>query len=717
MNNEQSESQQREEMIRRLMPLSQGPSIPSVQDYAQDRKRVQNVSWPYGSTNETHFGGVQGDPNPATALFPNVDIGLDDVGMLAASVAPGSGDVIAAQDSMKYARQAENARKEGRYLDMPGLYAESIASGFGAVPLFGGMARALKGGVNKAVGAYRSRLEPALENMPQEKMTADQARGYLSKVKGGVSSDELDYTGINAMLKSGQPVTKTGLLDQYNANPLQINDVYKGGRINTEPLTESEAVRKEYLRDLDIHEGRAMTDAEHQEFRNLAVRSNGGERLGEPTKFSDYTLPGGENYRELLMTLPPSYSHMNKLDDALAKESKILDALEAQGVKETDPRWIEAERRFAEAERSQKAGAAKMQSQQDYTSGHYDEPNILAHARYNTRNIDGDKTLFIEEIQSDWHQAGRKKGYNQDVTAVDAAIANKKAEIEGINVERDSAMPAYNLSEINSIDDLPGHTNQESSLYDRYLAANEELKLLLGERASLGAGVPDAPYKATDKWQGLAFRRTVKEAIDQGHDRIAWTPGAVQADRYDLSKQVKMVTYNEKTGDFHAWTPSNTSRSIRDADIIEKNVSPDKLSELVGKDVAEKMMRGEAGATGGRILEGKDLKVGGEGMKSFYDKMMVKTANKFGKKYGAKVEVKEMGTSADIRYSDYNDKWYHYDDGVIDRSKNWDTEDAAKKALNQEVWTIKITPEMKKDLIKGGVALGAAGVMLPGGQE
>ena len=37
----------------------------------------------------------------------------------------------------------------------------------------------------------------------------------------------------------------------------------------------------------------------------------------------------------------------------------------------------------------------------DYQSGHFDEPNILAHFRTTDRTIDGKKTLFVEEIQSD----------------------------------------------------------------------------------------------------------------------------------------------------------------------------------------------------------------------------------------------------------------------------------------------------------------------------
>ena len=46
----------------------------------------------------------------------------------------------------------------------------------------------------------------------------------------------------------------------------------------------------------------------------------------------------------------------------------------------------------------------------DYISSHFSEPNILAHMRVNDRvDADGKKMLLVEEIQSDWHQAGRKK--------------------------------------------------------------------------------------------------------------------------------------------------------------------------------------------------------------------------------------------------------------------------------------------------------------------
>ena len=43
------------------------------------------------------------------------------------------------------------------------------------------------------------------------------------------------------------------------------------------------------------------------------------------------------------------------------------------------------------------------------STSHYNEPNILAHVRFDEREVkNGERVLFIEEIQSDWAQKGKK---------------------------------------------------------------------------------------------------------------------------------------------------------------------------------------------------------------------------------------------------------------------------------------------------------------------
>ena len=48
------------------------------------------------------------------------------------------------------------------------------------------------------------------------------------------------------------------------------------------------------------------------------------------------------------------------------------------------------------------------ETKDNFQSSHFDEPNILVHLRMNTRtDAEGNKVLFLEEVQSDWGQKGK----------------------------------------------------------------------------------------------------------------------------------------------------------------------------------------------------------------------------------------------------------------------------------------------------------------------
>jgi hypothetical protein len=53
-----------------------------------------------------------------------------------------------------------------------------------------------------------------------------------------------------------------------------------------------------------------------------------------------------------------------------------------------------------------------------FRSSHFDQPNILAHVRFNERtDAEGKRVLFIEEIQSDWAQKGKREGFRRALQA------------------------------------------------------------------------------------------------------------------------------------------------------------------------------------------------------------------------------------------------------------------------------------------------------------
>ena len=140
------------------------------------------------------------------------------------------------------------------------------------------------------------------------------------------------------------------------------------------------------------------------------------------------------------------------------------------------------------------------------------------------------------------------------------------------------------------------------------------------------------------------LKRMVRHAAENGYDQLAWTPGDVQADRYDLSKQAETSFTTTKvqrdlTGirQGQRFTASSTRVKLRDPrpasrTIIGKDAADEQLNNPAAKKAAWRHHRSTE-----TILTGQDLKVGGEGMRAFYDKMLVDKANAIGKKYGARV--------------------------------------------------------------------------------
>ena len=203
-----------------------------------------------------------------------------------------------------------------------------------------------------------------------------------------------------------------------------------------------------------------------------------------PPKWAKYTVPGGENYREVLLTLP----------------------------------------------KTKDGGEFK------YTT-HFDEKNILAHVRLTDR-VDGQgrKTLFIEEVQSDWHQQGRERGYKQKLDL--DALGKKQYDVTSrYNALRKEFLAGISDKEEKSLLDVPiteAHDNTEvwnKLTPEMQAAANEWLdtqKLLYTNAKA----VADAPFKNTEAWAALAMKRMIRLAVEQGYSAVAWTPAQVHVERW-----------------------------------------------------------------------------------------------------------------------------------------------------------------------------------------
>ena len=167
-------------------------------------------------------------------------------------------------------------------------------------------------------------------------------------------------------------------------NNVRIEEVMKGGRSSRYPYTE------------DYEWQNAITEAEENsnwdEVQNLNEAWEEFHYGSKVTKFSQWQIPGGENYRELLLTLPEK-----KLSDEDAGRRHYDTFIRKGG----EPSWQE----LSDIDKEKIINSMPAAAQRDnvsFRSPHFDETNILAHVRFNERtDSDGNRVLFVEEIQSD----------------------------------------------------------------------------------------------------------------------------------------------------------------------------------------------------------------------------------------------------------------------------------------------------------------------------
>ena len=226
-----------------------------------------------------------------------------------------------------------------------------------------------------------------------------------------------------------------------------------------------------------------------------------------------------------------------------------------------------------------------------YNDVHFPDRNLVAFLRVDDRDLSGDKfepvnyfvkdgqivksvkskTYFVDEMQSDWHQAGRQRGYKTGESLEDLGYEYSDTNHEVGVVLKKMFNAAKNREEVTESDVNFFEVNGETisrSLFSRYakalvrgtmnetsLAASDvkfvqsviddtdadtvdELRSMLADMSEINRrldiesrGVPDAPFK-NDAWMTLALRRAIVNAVDNGYDSIAWPNSMVLMERW-----------------------------------------------------------------------------------------------------------------------------------------------------------------------------------------
>jgi len=430
-----------------------------------------------------------------------------------------------------------------------------------------------------------------------------------------------------------------------------------------------------------------------------------------PSKHQRWQLAGGENYREILLKMPENMSEYNKYTESLR-------AKYGQGGFANLP--------LTDIERARLEKFYANEDVSPYKHSHWgDEPNVLAHIRVNDRvDADGKKMLLVEEIQSDWHQAGRESGYQRkDLTPDQIELKYIPPNIpEGQNpANYPGYYEAFDKNTGEFIGRHSGSLNQEQAMRDAVSSANQ-----------FKTGVPDAPFK--DTWYQLSLKRILKYAADNGYERVGLTTGKQQIDRFsnELRQNVDQIDFSSGYPNQNTTTITATKNgqptfegNVVDGKFIDGAAKGKTIDEVLGKSIAQKIQSHDP-SQGMGTIKGDDLTIGGEGMKKYYDEIYPKFLEKYGKKWDASVGETKLNVTRDPSLKDMTSRPV----GVVRSDYGWSlklkdgssygafsTEESALKKLPEfqkrfegngdPIRYIDITPKMK-ECVKKGQPLAAA---------
>jgi hypothetical protein len=575
--------------------------------------------------------------------------------------------------------------------------------------------------------------------------TPDQVKAILTNPQNGIKAEELKWTGVMQEVErlakeNNGKVPKDALL-RYLA---------EDGAVRFEEVTLRESGTKRNLANeeqlgrlgyssevsedglvmafMDLNDpGDMMSAAEMRQFglpaeavrlADTIERSFYGSKGS--ARYGSYQLSGGENYREVVLAIPPKET----LKQALREATNKFNASDSP-----------TERAASESQIAAIESAMGMRPKEWMSSHFQDVPNYVAHMRLNERvDAKGKQGLFIEELQSDRHQEGREKGYKGDANPERDAL---QAKYDEATAKRNAARDALSNAIMKGAETGKFLSDAaERKLTQDLQNAQMNMETALGELRRTSSGqIPDAPFRTS--WPLQLFKRALRDAVADGKEWIGWTDGVTQVDRYTeaLRQRVKSIEWTREDGltvvdvqpqqGKRIYLPVKDGKIYRTAD--QQSLVGKDLSEVIGKEASAKVNEAASGK-----LTGENLTIGGEGMKGFYDNMVPKEVAKYVKQWGAQVEkgrvdagFKDEGggetmTSRPKTVGRSNMGWsVILDDGTFWGA--WSREEDAVRGLKlwqdrydgrsgQTIWRVNITPQMREGIKKAGQALFVGGV-------
>ena len=363
------------------------------------------------------------------------------------------------------------------------------------------------------IGLYSHAAEQAAA-LQQKKGSGQQ---MLASLKG-VKPDELKWSGAQEKFGARPSVTREELAHHFRENLPPIEEQTFGGEAKVQPQTPEhlspdyphlvthnqwEGAMSDAARRGDFAEHANLRDA-HYNFLRDQNRTMAGGSAGRnnDTQYERYTVPGGENYRETVLKRPdspggPEYQH----------------------------------------------------------AGHWSGiENPVVHIRKKDRVAveTGAPLLHLEELQSDWAQAGRQRGFKPE-----GYDKEKQRLWQALRVARaDKELASGRFGQVFHDNE---HPDYERLAHNQMKATNAfdaaEEAYFRHERLHSGAVTP-APY--VTKMEGpvdLGLKHALTEAAHNGYSGLSWSTGDQSNDHYPGTV---------RRADFAEYRPGSHSVSVKD---------------------------------------------------------------------------------------------------------------------------------------------------------
>lgn len=449
---------------------------------------------------------------------------------------------------------------------------------------------------------FFSQLESVIDKKMGGKMPVDQLVKMLKS--NGVTDAEIDNV-IGGIRDEGGTVTKQLVIDEIRSNTTEFKDIILGKPYKSPK--DFFGIKDEIWSGLDE---RAKQSYQEEMLQHRDVNSS-----DSPTHYEQYSEPGyvPGSYREMFVTGPSQTSGLKTLPTDWRTEQDKKTGKWSSRNPNGDLEFAD----YPTEEFVIKRTLEKIAEEGDWKDGHSAYSNInnpIVRIRYNDRIVGGTRDKISQEVKDkklkDLNEIYLKNGGR----STDADIEFKEW--------LDENDPIVNGKKILFVEEFQGPSpeNQEK--------------------------MPDAFKK---RIYGIGVKRVLALAKEGGYDGVAWTTGEMQASRYDLSKQIERVNWIPDALGHGAKTvvitPKNSDGTIQihvdskglifDDESETGRFIDKQLNEVIGKDIAKQIMEKDKDD-----LTGLDLKVGGEGLKSLYDKQIPSLMKKYGKG-----EVEEVNLS------------------------------------------------------------------------